>query len=259
MSTALAYWEERARRYAAEGAGLRAVCSYGMPGFYNRAIHAGQRRALRPWLALAPGASVLDLGCGVGRWSLPLARQGARVTGVDLSPSMLREAARRAAAEGVAERCRFVAADVSRLSLRQRFDLVLGVTVLQHVTDSARLQAALEGIAAHLAPGGRALLLEAAPRRAAAGLEHPMFRARTVRTYLEAFARAGLRTLHVTGVDAPALKVRGLRLYPRWPRPLAHAALLALTLATQPLEALLGRAWTRASWHKLFVLAPEEP
>ena len=33
-----AYWEERARRFAGEGAGLGAVCAYGMPEFYNRMI-----------------------------------------------------------------------------------------------------------------------------------------------------------------------------------------------------------------------------
>ena len=38
-----AYWEERARRFAAEGAGLAAVCSYGMPEFYNRVIDLEQR------------------------------------------------------------------------------------------------------------------------------------------------------------------------------------------------------------------------
>ncbi len=33
-----AYWEDRAQRFAGEGAGLAAVCAYGMPEFYNRAI-----------------------------------------------------------------------------------------------------------------------------------------------------------------------------------------------------------------------------
>jgi hypothetical protein len=63
-----AYWEERARRFAGEGAGLAAVCAYGMPEFYNRAIQLEQRLALRPWLNLAPGTRVLDVGCGVACW-----------------------------------------------------------------------------------------------------------------------------------------------------------------------------------------------
>src|SRR6185437_1859706 len=83
-----AYWEERARRFAVEGDGLAAVCSYGMPGFYNSLIDFCQRRALEPWLTVGPGARVLDVGCGVGRWSRLLASRGACVTGVDLSPTM---------------------------------------------------------------------------------------------------------------------------------------------------------------------------
>src|SRR5262249_43034291 len=41
------YWEDRARRFAKQGYGLAAVCSYGMPEFYNRAIHLEQYLALR--------------------------------------------------------------------------------------------------------------------------------------------------------------------------------------------------------------------
>ncbi|TLY69775.1 MAG: methyltransferase domain-containing protein, partial [Gammaproteobacteria bacterium] len=75
-----AYWEERAQRFAVEGEGLAAVCSYGMPAFYNRVIDLSQRLALAPWLRVRPGTSVLDVGCGVGRWCRELARRGARVT-----------------------------------------------------------------------------------------------------------------------------------------------------------------------------------
>ena len=38
------FWEERARRFAGEGEGLRAVCSFAMPGFYNWAIESFSTR-----------------------------------------------------------------------------------------------------------------------------------------------------------------------------------------------------------------------
>src|SRR6201995_1353892 len=140
------YWEERARRFAAEGAGLAAVCAYGMPEFYNRTIQLEQRLALRPWLDVKPGTRVLDVGCGVGRWSRLLAAKGASVTGVDLSPTMVEQAQSRAAAEGVADRCQFRVQDLSRLDVEGQFDLVLGVTALQHILDPQLLEAAVRGM-----------------------------------------------------------------------------------------------------------------
>src|ERR1700736_2059184 len=102
-----AYWEDRARRFAGEREGLAAVCAYGMPEFYNRAIHLEQRLALAPWLKVDPGTRVLDVGCGVGRWSRLLAARGAVVTGVDLSPTMIAQAERRARRQGMQRQCRF--------------------------------------------------------------------------------------------------------------------------------------------------------
>lgn len=50
---------------------------------------------------LAPGAAIVDLGCGAGRHAIELAGRGYRVTGIDVSPTMLQEAASRAEVAGV--------------------------------------------------------------------------------------------------------------------------------------------------------------
>src|ERR1700758_2860594 len=134
------YWEERAQRFAGEGAGLAAVCAYGMPEFYNRTIQLEQRLPLRPWLNVAPGTRVLDVGCGVGRWSRLLAARGARVTGVDLSPTMIAEAERRAAASGLGDRCQFMVQDSATLEIDGSFDLIVCVTVLQHILDVGKMR-----------------------------------------------------------------------------------------------------------------------
>jgi SAM-dependent methyltransferase len=247
------YWEERARRFAGEGDGLRAVCSYGMPGFYNRAIDVSQRRALAPWLRVEPATTVLDVGCGVGRWSLMLARAGAEVTGVDLSPTMVGEAARRAAALGLAARCCFHTRDLSSLDLGRQYSLVLGVTVLQHITDEDRLWAAVDALARHVAPGGRLVFLEAAPSSRLGGWDHGAFRVRGLDAYVRLFEDAGLQKVAVEGVDPVPLKILFLPTYRRLPRPLALAGLALATAAGIPIEWLLGRRGAALSWHKLLV------
>jgi len=170
-----------------------------MPAFYNRVIHSCQRLALEPWLRVRPGTSVLDVGCGVGRWSRELASRGARVTGIDLSPTMIAQAKERAAAQGVAERCRFLVQDLALLDAGQRFDLVLGVTVLQHILDPQALCNAMQRMVAHLTEGGRLVLLEAAPNRAARSHDTSIFRARQRSAYLRLFADCGLRVRAISG------------------------------------------------------------
>ena len=59
-----------------------------------------------------PGERIADLFCGLGNFSLPIARLGARVVGVEGSEALVRRAAENAAANGLAERCEFHAANL---------------------------------------------------------------------------------------------------------------------------------------------------
>jgi SAM-dependent methyltransferase len=248
------YWEDRARRFAAQGSGLAAVCSYGMPEFYNRLIDYCQRLALEPWFDIAPGTRVLDVGCGVGRWSSLLASRGAVVTGMDLSPTMIAEANRRAAANNVASRCRFLVQDLAQLDAGEKFDLVIGVTVLQHILDPESLRAAVQRMSDHLAPGGRMVLLEAAPARIANGCDTTVFRARQRSDYLDLFKQAGLELRAITGVDPAPLKTWLLPHLRRLPRPLAMSAIALVTLLSAPIDLIFGRRAVNSSWHAVFVL-----
>ncbi|MEW6441918.1 MAG: methyltransferase domain-containing protein [bacterium] len=71
-------------------------------------------------LALPPGGSILDVGCGTGRHSIELALRGYAVTGIDLSAGMLAAAAEAAKAAGV--KVDWVRADATRFSLPGRYD-----------------------------------------------------------------------------------------------------------------------------------------
>ncbi len=251
------YWEERARRFAVQGDGLAAVCSYGMPRFYNRLIQFCQRRALEPWLKIAPGTRVLDIGCGIGRWSRLLAARGARVTGIDLSPTMVAEAERRAAASGLSSRCRFLVQDSAALEAAGPFDLILCVTVLQHILDVGALRSALQRMTQHLGPQGRLVILEAAPARLASRCNTRVFTARQRAFYLALFHECGLRVQALSGVDPAPFKTWLLPHLPRLPRALQVVALALVTALSAPLDALCGRLLTERSWHAVFVLRHE--
>lgn len=248
------YWENRARRYAGAGDGLAAVCSYGMPAFYNRLIHWCQGRSLAPWLAVPAGARVLDIGCGVGRWSRRLAARGAQVTGIDLSPTMIEEARRRSFASGVGERCRFLVQDCAELDVEGPFDLILSVTVLQHILDVGALRAAVRRIVGHLAPDGRLVVLEAAPARTANHCNSPVFRARHRDFYLSLFEECGLGVRSVAGVDPAPFKTWLLPHLARLPRPAAFGALALATALSAPIDVPFGRRMPRQSWHAVLVL-----
>jgi trans-aconitate methyltransferase len=168
---------------------------------------------------------------------------------------MIAEARRRAVAEGVADRCRFEAQDLSELDAGAKFDLVLGVTVLQHILDPAALVAAMARMTAHLAAAGRMVLLEAAPARHANHCDSSIFRARLRSEYLELFRECGLQLDAVTGVDPAPFKHRLLPHLKRLPRGLAVAATTAASVASLPIDALLGRHAVHRSWHAVFVLS----
>lgn len=248
------YWDERGRQFAGTGKGYKAICSYGMPLFYNNYIHFCQKRALMPWLGIAAGTKVLDVGCGVGRWSRLLAHQGGQVTGVDLAPSMLEEARRRAREEGVEDRCRFVESNLSELELHEKFSLIIGVTVLQHILDPKQFQSAVDRIALHLSPDGRIVLMEVAPSVAESSCNSPIFNARTETDYRNAFRKAGLRVADIGGVDPAPFKTSFLPYYKRLPRSVAYAGLLAVTALSFPVDYFFGRKLAKQSWHKVFVL-----
>jgi 2-polyprenyl-3-methyl-5-hydroxy-6-metoxy-1,4-benzoquinol methylase len=71
-------------------------------------------------LALRAASSILDVPCGIGRVSLPLARLGYAVTGVDFVESFVAKARDNAKRAGLA--VEFVRADMRDLPFRTQFD-----------------------------------------------------------------------------------------------------------------------------------------
>jgi len=111
------------------------------------------------WERLARQARtpVLELGCGTGRITLPLAKAGITVVGLDRSESMLARARKRVTRAKLARRARLVRGDIRHLPFAApgRFRLVMApYGILQSLLREADLVAALRAAHAVLAPGG---------------------------------------------------------------------------------------------------------
>jgi len=97
------------------------------------------------------GKSALDVGCGAGLLAEPLARLGAKVTGLDAAPELIAVAREHAERQGLSVDYR--AGDL--FDLEGQFDLITCMEVIEHVADP---EAFLKALARRLAPGGLLVL-----------------------------------------------------------------------------------------------------
>ena len=97
------------------------------------------------------GKSALDVGCGAGLLTEPLARLGARVTGVDAASELIQVAREHARGQGLEIDYRSVAVE----EIDGQFDLVTSMEVIEHVADPA---AFLKALAERLAANGLLIL-----------------------------------------------------------------------------------------------------
>ena len=97
---------------------------------------------------------VLELACGTGRLTIPIAQAGVEIVGLDLSPSMLAHARTKAGAAGV--EIEFVEGDCRSFELGRKFGLIfMAFNSMQHLHDYGSLAALFGCVRKHLAEGGR--------------------------------------------------------------------------------------------------------
>lgn len=105
-------------------------------------------------LELAKQASgpVLELGCGTGRVTIPLAQRGIDMTGLDILPHMIEHARTKAEELPI----KWVCDDVRSFQLETQYSLIFTRgAVFQHLLNRSDQEAMLMRVQEHLAPGGR--------------------------------------------------------------------------------------------------------
>ena len=118
-----------------------------------------QRRDVGFWqrLATCVGGPVLELGCGTGRVSLPVARTTDLLVGIDRSAEMLARARRRLRRSRYGSRVRLVRGDIRALpfQIARPFQLAIApYGILQSLLRDRDLTATLRSVSAALATGG---------------------------------------------------------------------------------------------------------
>jgi 2-polyprenyl-3-methyl-5-hydroxy-6-metoxy-1,4-benzoquinol methylase len=140
--------QERISREIRHG---RFLAKHGAGQIWNWESPAGKlrwaRRVKMLSIHLRPGMTVLELGCGTGYFTQELARSGADVVAIDVSPELLEIARSNCSAPNV----RYQIENAYALNYPEAvFDSVIGSSVLHHL----EIAAALRNIYRVLKPGG---------------------------------------------------------------------------------------------------------
>ena len=112
-------------------------------------------------LAQKMGGEVLELGCGTGRVTIPLARQGIDMTGLDIVPGMLAQARSKAGDLPI----QWVEGDVRNFHLGRQFSFICAPgCVFEHLLERVDQEAMLACVHEHLAPEGLFVIATRFPR-----------------------------------------------------------------------------------------------
>ena len=126
------------------------------------------------------GAMIVDLGCGTGQLSLPLARQGAHVLAVDVSPAMVQRLRSEAQRVGLTQ-VEGLAMPIEELALPpESIDLIVSSYALHHLRDADK--AGLVSAAFRwLRPGGRLIIADMMFGRGGTSRDRAIIRSKVAR------------------------------------------------------------------------------
>ncbi len=131
---------------------------YGDGAWYDAEyVHIGGDIPYYEQVARETQGELLELACGTGRLTFPMAATETKVHGIDLAASMVDRARHKWRALGPVDRSNlsFVVGDMRSYRVDRKFEaVVLAFNTLMHLTEDRDLLATLDTVKAHLAPDG---------------------------------------------------------------------------------------------------------
>lgn len=187
------FWDDIVRRF---GARDDIINIPGAPSITNKYIDYLEKRVLVPNLSSSEGKTVLDVGTGIGRWTLLLAEKANYVVGFDISREMVRIAKRRVNRSNVD----FLVATAYAIPLRSNsVDLSLSCTCIQHIVDEDKQKESLHEITR--VTKNRILVLELMSKSSVTRLTHyPTLIVPRLR-YVSSLKTSGVKSIADIGVD----------------------------------------------------------
>ncbi len=214
--TAGLYWDriaEETRKENHEISKEQALCRNYVAEYADEKSKDLLLKVFERFVSLHGKCTILDVGCGLGKWTRIFAEKGYRTIGIDASARMTELAKERTNGKS-AGKVGFFNMDASMLGFRTAtFDFINCVTVLQHILTNEKWRYAIKEMVRVTKPNGYMLLYEAAPLFALQRKTENL-RFRTLKEYEAMFAEAGAQLVFSLATDVSfPLTVFGLRRY----------------------------------------------
>lgn len=181
-------------------------------------LRAIDKALTRARVLINSNTKILDIGCGMGDVIELLLKHGEpEITGVDLSDETISYTRKKFATN---KKIRLLAVGVEDMDFPvNSFDLVIGVNILQHVTDMPGFAKAIQNMMRVTEAGGHILVMDFSPIKVENRKPGPYVIIRSRQEYIAAFEQGGCRFMSEFGL--PRL---GVRLYRTTERILARLA-----------------------------------